>query len=58
MSSRTTTPVETGSTDSESSFAQYFAEHPRMLGALFTILLLLTQVGNAAAGEAATVSGP
>jgi hypothetical protein len=58
MSSRTTTPVETGSTDSENSFAQYFAEHPRMLGATFTILLLLTQVGNVAAGTSSSISGP
>jgi len=58
MSSSTTTSVDAGSTDSESSIAQYFAEHPRMLGGLFTVLLLLTQVGNAAAGESATVAGP
>ena len=58
MSSSTTTPVEAESTESKSSVAQYFAEHPRMLGAMFTILLLLTQVGNAAAGSSASVSGP
>jgi hypothetical protein len=58
MSSSTTTPVDTGSTESESSVAQYFAEHPRMLGATFTVLLLLTQVGNVAASESSTISGP
>jgi len=58
MSSRTATPVETEGTDSGSSIAQYFAEHPRMLGATFTILLLLTQVGNVAGASSSTVAGP
>jgi len=58
MSSSATTPADAGSTDSESQVAQYFSEHPRMLGALFTILLLLTQVGSAAAATSATTAGP
>jgi hypothetical protein len=58
MSSSTTTPVDAEGTESESSIAEYFAEHPRMLGGLFTVLLLLTQVGNVAAGSSATISGP
>jgi len=58
MSSSTTTPVDTERTESESSIAAYFAEHPRMLGGLFTVLLLLTQVGNVAAGESASIAGP
>ena len=58
MSSSTTTPVEAESTESKSSVAQYFAEHPRMLGATFTILLLLTQVGSVAAGRSAVQIGP
>ena len=57
MSSSTTTPVDE-STDSESALAEYFAEHPRMLGALFTILMLLTQVGTVAAGSNSTLTGP
>lgn len=35
----------------------YLEEHPRMIGVLFTALLLLSQAGNAAASWA-TVSGP
>jgi hypothetical protein len=58
MSSSTTKPVDAGSPESESSVARYLADHPRMLGGLFTILLLLTQVGSVAAGESATVPGP
>lgn len=36
------------------SIKSYLAENPRMAGALFTILLLLSQAGNAAAGQAVT----
>lgn len=31
---------------------QYLKNHPRMIGALFTIMLLLSQAGTAAAGGA------
>ena len=58
MSSNATTSTDAGGTETESSVAQYFADHPRMLGGLFTILLLLTQVGNVAAGESASYAGP
>lgn len=58
MSSSTTTSVEAERIESESSVAQYFAEHPQMLGVTFTVLLLLTQVGDAAAGSNATIAGP
>jgi len=58
MSSSTTTSVEAERIESESSVAQYFTEHPRMLGVTFTVLLLLTQVGDAAAGSNATIAGP
>lgn len=34
---------------SESTIKSYVAENPRMAGALFTILLLLSQAGSAAA---------
>ncbi|MFB6127439.1 MAG: hypothetical protein ABEJ79_09140 [Halolamina sp.] len=34
---------------SQESIKAYVAENPRMAGALFTILLLLSQAGNAAA---------
>ncbi|WP_256558536.1 DUF7503 family protein [Haloarcula marina] len=43
---------------SDSSMKAYLAEHPKMTGALFTILLLLTQAGSAAAGNGASISGP
>lgn len=36
----------------------YLAEHPRMMGALFTLALLLSQIGTAAAQNAGTVIGP
>jgi hypothetical protein len=42
----------------DSKMAAYIAEHPRMAGVLFTVLLLLTQAGNAAAANGATISGP
>ena len=56
MSSSTTTSVE--GTESESAITQYLAEHPRMMGALFTILLLLSQAGAVAAGDGFSISGP
>ncbi|WP_277612937.1 DUF7503 family protein [Natrinema saccharevitans] len=37
---------------------QYLKNHPRMIGALFTILLLLGQAGNAAATNASGFVGP
>ena len=58
MSSNTATPVDTESTEPESSITQYLSEHPRMLGGLFTVLLLLTQAGTVAAGTSATTAGP
>jgi hypothetical protein len=36
----------------------YLAENPRMIGALFTMVLLLSQAGNAAAGIATVCGGP
>ncbi|WIV66233.1 DUF7503 family protein [Natrialbaceae archaeon AArc-T1-2] len=35
----------------------YLAEHPRMIGALFTLLLLLSQAGSAAASSS-SLTGP
>ena len=43
---------------SDSKIADYVAENPRMAGVLFTICLLLTQAGNAAAANACTHPGP
>ena len=36
---------------SEKNLAAYLAENPRMIGVLFTMFLLLSQVGNAAANN-------
>ena len=38
--------------------AEFLEDHPRMMGALFTMSLLLMEVGNAAANGAGTTSGP
>jgi hypothetical protein len=35
--------------DAETTVATYLKEHPRMSGVLFTLLLLLSQSGSAAA---------
>ena len=37
------------SEDNASGLASHLKEHPRAMGALFTMLLLLSQAGNAAA---------
>jgi hypothetical protein len=42
----------------DNEIAAYLAEHPRMIGVLFTMMLLLTQAGNVAAGNNVTVIGP
>ena len=36
----------------------YLADHPRMIGVLFTMMLLLSQAGAVAAGEASATAGP
>ena len=44
--------------DSDSdTLASYLSDHPRMMGALFTVLLLLSQAGSAVA-HSGSVSGP
>lgn len=43
---------------SESKIASYLAEHPRMAGVLFTVLLLLSQTGTVAANGGCTQPGP
>jgi hypothetical protein len=42
---------------SDSKASTYLAEHPKMAGVLFTMLLLLSQAGSAAA-SAGTIRGP
>ncbi len=56
MSSKTVGGAE--SEYSDSKVASYLVENPRMIGVLFTILLLLSQVGNVSAGSSATIAGP
>ncbi len=36
----------------------YFAQHPKMIGVLFTLILLASQVGTVAASAGSTFSGP
>ena len=43
---------------SDSTLTTYLKENPRMTGVLFTIMLLLTQAGNAATAAAASNPGP
>lgn len=45
------------SEDAEKTVATYLKDHPRMSGVLFTLLLLLSQAGSAAA-IGATSGGP
>jgi hypothetical protein len=45
------------SEEENSGLASYLKEHPRMMGALFTAVLLLSQAGNVAASNGAT-AGP
>jgi hypothetical protein len=42
----------------EANVTDYLAENPRMMGVLFTMLLLLSQAGNASAAIAASCYGP
>jgi hypothetical protein len=39
---------------SDSTMATYLKENPRLMGVLFTMLLLLSQAGTVAAGGAGT----
>jgi hypothetical protein len=43
---------------SESAIAAYIAENPKKAGVLFTIMLLLTQAGNASAALIVSTGGP
>ena len=44
--------------DDNGALVSYLKDNPRMMGALFTIVLLLSQAGGALAGNAATTAGP
>lgn len=41
-----------------SSMKAYLAEHPKMVGALFTLTILLSQAGAVAAGGGSSHAGP
>lgn len=40
------------------TFATYLSEHPKLMGVLFTTLLLVSQSGTALAGSVRVVNGP
>lgn len=52
------TQAQTSELDSESTASEFLRDHPRFMGALFTLLLLLSQSGSAIAGHTSTVAGP
>jgi hypothetical protein len=41
---------------SDTDVAEFLREHPRMMGVLFTMMLLLTQAGSVAAAGGTTIS--
>lgn len=43
---------------SDQADASFLAEHPRLIGVLFMLLVLLTQMGAAAAGGSSVTYGP
>jgi hypothetical protein len=45
-------------TDTDSAMAEFLAEHPRLMGALFTVLMLLSQAGSVVAQNSAEFQGP
>ncbi|WP_224268040.1 DUF7503 family protein [Haloprofundus salinisoli] len=42
----------------DSTMANYLKNNPRMIGVVFTMMLLLSQAGNAAAAAGGIVAGP
>lgn len=38
--------------------SEFLAEHPKMVGALFTMTLLLSQAGAVMAGSGSSTAGP
>ena len=43
---------------SDDKVAAYLAEHPKMTGVLFTMMLLLSQAGSVMGAMAADTAGP
>lgn len=46
------------SSDDDGAVVQYLSDHPRMMGVLFSALVLLSQAGAVAAGNNAGIYGP
>ena len=44
--------------DDNTTLRTHLAENPKTMGALFTLVLLLSQAGNAAASVVTATSGP
>lgn len=44
--------------ETDTATTEWLADHPRMLGVLFMVTVLLAQAGSAAAAGGATVNGP
>ena len=44
--------------DTTNPLAEYLKNNPRMMGVVFTALLLLSQAGSVAAGNNTAISGP
>jgi hypothetical protein len=42
----------------KTDFTEWLADNPRMMGALFTLTLLLSQMGTVAAGSGGAKLGP
>jgi hypothetical protein len=43
---------------SDDTLAAYLAEHPKLTGVLFTMMLLLSQAGTVLAGAGSSTAGP
>lgn len=43
---------------SNSKTAEFLREHPKLLGVLFGITMLMAEMGGALAGAGSTISGP
>ena len=43
---------------SDDKVAAYLAEHPKMTGVLFTMMLLLSQAGSAVGAASMSTAGP
>lgn len=44
--------------EDDSSIKAWLANHPRMMGVLFVLMMAITQIGTAAAANHSTTVGP